>query len=72
MYLIELIIYFISQSINNYIQLEPWNAHIIKTSAELWTPDRDITVNKPMSRFQRRSFNTLVIPYKPIPEGYKI
>ena len=48
------------------------NSHIIKTSAELWIPGRDIAVDESMSRFQGRSFDTLVIPGKPIPEGYKI
>ena len=44
----------------------------MKISAELWTLGRDIAIDESMSRFQGRSFDTLVIPSKPIPEGYKI
>jgi hypothetical protein len=39
---------------------------------ELWSPGRDLAVDEAMSRFQGRSYDTLVLPGKPIEEGYKI
>ena len=44
----------------------------MKKSIELWTPGRDLAVDEAMCRFQGRSYDTLVIPCKPIREGYKI
>lgn len=41
-------------------------------SLELWTPGRDLAVDEAMCPFQGRSFDTLVIPGKPIEEGYKV
>jgi hypothetical protein len=42
------------------------------TSLKLWIPGRDLAINKAMYLFQGRSFDTLIIPNKPIEEGYKI
>jgi hypothetical protein len=38
----------------------------------LWTPGRDLAVDETIALFEGRSFDILVIPSKPIPEGYKI
>lgn len=42
------------------------------TSLELWTPSRDLAIDEAMCPFQGRSFDTLIIPNKPIEKGYKI
>lgn len=53
-------------------QLEPLNSHIMETSLVLWTSGRDLAIDEAMCPFQGRSFDTLIIPNKPIEEGYKI
>lgn len=53
-------------------RLEPLNTHIREVSRELWSPGRDVAIDKAMSRFQGRSLDTLKIPGKPIKQGYKI
>lgn len=46
--------------------------HIRECSLKYWNPGRDLAVDEAMSPFEGRSFDTLIIPGKPIPEGYKI
>ncbi|RFU33083.1 hypothetical protein B7463_g3217, partial [Scytalidium lignicola] len=50
-------------------RLEPLNGHIQSMSRQLWIPGRDLAVDECMVRFQGRSYDTLKIPSKPIPEG---
>jgi hypothetical protein len=42
------------------------------TSLELWTPGRDLAINKTVYLFQGRSFDTFIIPNKLIKKSYKI
>ena len=44
----------------------------MKKFIEFWSLGRDIAIKKTICRFQRRSFNTLVILIKLIKKGYKI
>lgn len=44
----------------------------MRTSQELWKPGRDLAIDEAMCPFEGRSFDTLIIPGKPIDEGYKV
>ena len=53
-------------------QVEPLSTHLLKKCKEYWNPGTDLAVDESMERFQGRSHDTLTIPSKPEPTGFKI
>ena len=52
--------------------MEPLNSAIQAACLQFWIPGRDVTVDECISRFKGHSHDTLTIPSKPTPTGYKI
>ena len=53
-------------------QTEPVNTLLEEACKKHWKPGRFVAVDEVMQRFKGRSHDTLTIPTKPTPEGYKI
>ncbi len=53
-------------------QTEPINTLLEEACKKHWKPGRFVTVDEVMQRFKGRSHDTLTIPTKFTPEGYKI
>ena len=53
-------------------KLEPLDTHLRKMFKKFWTPGTHLAVDESIQRFLGRSEQTVNIPSKPVPEGFKI
>ena len=53
-------------------KLNDLSEHLRHAFKQYWNPGTHLTVDESIQRFQGRSEATVNIPFKPVPEGYKI
>lgn len=53
-------------------KIKSWSDHIQQISTTYWKPSSEISVDEAMVRFCGRSSDTVHLPSKPIPIGYKV
>ncbi len=53
-------------------KVKRWSLHIQNTATRLWKPASNVSIDEAMVRYTGRSKDTVHIPSKPIPIGYKI
>ena len=57
---------------SSYTKLRPLSDHLLQLSKTLWKPRTHLSIDEAMARFLGRTTETVRIPSKPIPEGFKI
>ena len=58
--------------ISIFEKIDPWSTHIQDISMQLWKPGSHVAVDEAMVKFTGPSKDTINMPSKPIPIGYKI
>ena len=53
-------------------KIENWSNHLQQTSTRYWKPASDVSVDEAMVRYTGKSTETVHLPAKPIPMGYKL
>ncbi|KAF8846478.1 hypothetical protein BDZ45DRAFT_812295 [Acephala macrosclerotiorum] len=55
-----------------YAKVEPLSAYIQDVNLRVWKPGRDLAIEGMVVRFEGRAKETITVPNKPTPTGYKI
>jgi hypothetical protein len=53
-------------------KINDFSAHLQETSTQYWKPAAEISIDEAMVRFSGKSADTVHLPSKPIPIGYKV
>ncbi|OWT42333.1 transposase IS4 domain-containing protein [Pochonia chlamydosporia 170] len=53
-------------------RIHNWSTHLQETSTQYWKPESEVSVDEAMVRYTGKSTETVHIPSKPIPIGYKV
>src|SRR6185312_4001805 len=61
-----------TDEISTFERIDPWSTHIQRISMQLWKPGSRVAIDEAMVKFTGRSTDTVNLPSKPIPIGYKI
>lgn len=52
--------------------VQNWSNHLQETSTRYWKPASEVSVDEAMVRYTGKSTETVHLPAKPVPMGYKI